>query len=424
MKRLPLILAILCLPLAAYAQVWDLAALEQISLQHSPLIKQAHAGRDAARARAVQARSGFWPQVQASAAIENASTRQGEEQGQSQEAGLSLQQAIFDYSLWFGWQSANWESMAFEEEVRAARNDVVTQVRRAYFAIQQAQRLLAVAIEARKDTAAFRDRAQIMLDNELIPRLDLARAEYDLAEAARRIIESEANLRKRYADLALATGWDAVYRQEMPAASEVAFRPEILNYSEDRLISMALRFRPEIKRLELLAQAAAAAIDQARGGHLPVLSFQGSISRGGNYDWAQEGRSYGLYLSVPLFQGLRVEGAIVELEALHRQALQVCAQMRLNVTQQTRLAYQDLQETLAKVEVSRNQVASAEENWRLVESSYMAGLATALELSEARTNRFAALAALATDQVTVLSNLAALDQTVGGALFPFAFLDN
>jgi outer membrane protein len=259
-----------------------------------------------------------------------------------------------------------------------------------------------------------------MLDNGLIPRLDLARAEYDLAEASRRVIESEANLRKRYADLALASGWDAVYGKELPAAAETDFRPEILDYSEERLIALALSFRPEVKRLELLAQAAAAAIDQARGGHFPVLSFQGSISRGGDYDFAQEGRGYGLYLDVPLFQGFRVREAITELEARHRQALQVCAQMRLSVTQQTRLAYQDLRETLAKVEVSRNQVASAEENWRLVESSYLSGLATPLELSEARTNRFSALAALASDQVTVLSNLAALDQTVGGVLFPFA----
>jgi outer membrane protein len=234
------------------------------------------------------------------------------------------------------------------------------------------------------------------------------------------MIESETSVRKRYADLALATGWDAVYNQELAAASEAGFRAEILDYSEERLIAMALRLRPEIKRLELLAQAAAAAIDQAKGGHFPVLSFQGSISRSGNYDFAQEGRSYGLYLDVPLFQGFRVQEAIAELEALQRQALQACAQMRLDVIQQTRLAYQDLRETLAKVEVSRNQVASAEENWRLVESSYLSGLATPLELSEARTNRFSALAALASDQVTVLSDLAALDQVVGGGLFPFA----
>ena len=412
--------ALLVMPaIAAAGALLDLPELEALTLDHSPLIKQAYAGRDAARARVTQARSGFWPWLGGQANIRNnRNSANNTESRQSEEAGLNLSQTLFDYSLWFGSKSAGLQSLAFDEDVRVVHNNVLTQVRQAYFAVRIAEKLLEVAGEAQKDTEAFRDKVGMMLASGLVPQLDLARAEYDLAEATRKVIEAKASLRKQFARLALTVGLDQVYGASLNG--EVVAREQVFSLSEEELLDMALKFRPEIKRFDYLAQASEAAIEQARGGHFPVLSFQGNWGRFGQHRLDQEAHNYGLYLDVPLFQGFRVEGFVGEYQALHRLALQELAQMRLNAREQTHVAYQDLQETLAKVEVSQNQVSTAEENWRLMESRYQAGLATPLELSEARTNRFSAIAQLASDRIMVLSALAALDRAAGGALFPFA----
>lgn len=406
---------------AATHEGLDLPALESLCLDYSPLIKQALAQRDAARARATQADSGFWPQLDASAGISNIrNQRNSSEQSQhSRDVSLNLTQKIFDYSLWFGSKSAGLQSMAYDEQVRSVHNDVLSQLRQAYFAVQMADKLLQVALEMHKDTEAFRDRARILMQSGILPQLDLARAEYDLAEAARLVIEARSALRKNQARLALVVGLDSVYNSAL--TGQALARQEVAGLDERELVNLALKFRPELMQFDYMAQAAEAAIEEARGGHFPVLSFQGNLGRSGDYDLEREVYSYGLYLDIPLFQGFKVYGSILEYQALHRLALQNLNQMRLSVREQTHVAFQDLEEAYAKVQVSLSQVQTAEENWRLMESRYQAGLATPLELSEARTNRFSAMATLASDQMLVLSNLAVLDRVVGGALYPFTY---
>ncbi len=401
----------------------ELPALEQLGIEHSPVIMQARASRDAAKARQMQAQSGFWPQLGLQGASyrarneRNTVSGSSSESRQSQEAGLYFSQTLFDYSLWFRSQSAGFTAMAFDEQARMVINDVLNQVRQAYFAVRIAEQLLQVAEQARADTEAFRDKVRILMESGLVPQLDLARAEYDLAEAERRVIEAKSSLRKQYARLAYSVGLNDLYYASL--SGRVVAREEALSISEEALLLLGLKFRPEIKQADYFAQAAAAAVDEAKGGHLPVLSLQGNAGQAGESGLDHGVYSYGLYLDMPLFQGFRVQGLVLEYEALYRVALQDLALARLGVVEEIHVAYQNLQEALAKVKVSQNQVSTAEENWRLVESRYQAGLATPLELSEARTNRFSALATLASDRITVLASLSSLDRACGGALFPF-----
>lgn len=416
------VLAGLQYPVAAKDAVFDLPRLEQLALEHSPIIKQAHANRDAAKAREMQVDSDFWPQLTAGAGIGNSKSynASSEEAGsayQAQDAYLNLSQTLFDYSLWFRSKSAGLNRMAHDESVRAVINDVLDQVRQAYFAVQIAEQLLEVALRAHTDTEAFRDRVRILMDSGLVPQLDLARAEYDLAEAARKVIEARASWRKQCARLALVVGLDDIYYASL--GNEARARAEAFNLNENELVGLAVKFRPEIKQMDYLAQAALEAVEEAKGGYFPVLSFQGTIGRAGRYGFDHSIHSYGLYLDVPVFQGFRTRGQVLEYQAFYRIALQQLAQARLVAREETHVAYQGLQEIMAKVEVSQNQIITAEENWRLMESRYQAGLATPLELSEARTNRFSAQAQLVSDQIMVLSSLATLDRVVGGALFPF-----
>ena len=415
------------MPIAAMAEPHklDMQALEKLTMDYSPLIKQAMANRDAARARQIESQGAYLPQLSAEANVRNTHIDRGSsgnpqsEDQQSQEAGLYLSQTLFDYSSWSNIKSTATQVLAYDEQVRNVHNIVLSEVRQAYFAARIAEKLLEVAQEMEKDTLAFRERMRIMLESGLVPQLDLARAEYDLAEATRNVISAQSDMRKAYARLALAVGMDEIYYMRLKG--EVQARGEIFSYDEEKLVQMALKFHPEVKRLDYMAQAAQYAIDESMGGHLPVLTFQGNLGRSGDYSFDNDVHSYGIYMSLPLFQGFRVQGAVMQYQALYRVAQQALIQARLDARRNMHVAYQNLQETLAKVKVSQTQVVSAEENWRLVESRYQEGMATPLELSEARTNRFQALALLASDEITVLSSLAVLDEAAGGALFPFEY---
>ncbi len=395
-----------------------LAELAELALGHQPQLQQAAANREAARARQVQQKSHFWPQVASDAhwvKTRNERTLTGNPGDRQLSAGLTLGQAVFDYSLYGQAEAAAWEVDAYDRQYQAVVNQVVAEVRSAYFSLMAGKELLAVSRAQEEDTRAFRDRTRRLLAQGLAARPELARAELDLAEAQRKVIENRANLRRLAAALALAVGVPQVY--DLEVGGVVTARPQEL--AEAALEETAQARRPEIQRLDYLARAAAASIEAAWGGHLPTLDLRADLGQSGRDTLDDEYHDYGLYLGLPIFTGWRTTGAVVERRALYRAALKALEQQRQSVRREVRQGWQGLLEARAKVEVGAVQLTAAEENWRLVKGRYDNGLATPLELSEARTQRFSAQAAVAQAHYGVLTALTELDRAVGGGLEPF-----
>ena len=396
-----------------------LAELTELALGHQPQLQQAAANRDASRARQVQQRSYFWPQVAAEgswAKTRNERSLTGNPGDRQLSAGLTLDQVIFDYPLHGQAEAAQWEVEAFDREYQAVVNQVVADVRAAYFDLLTGVQLLAVSRAQEEDTRAFRDRTRRLLEQGLAARPELARAELDLAEAQRKVIENQASLRRLAASLAEAVGVPQVY--DMEVGGEVKARP--LDLAEAELEDAGQARRPEVRRLDFLVKAAAASAEAAWGGHLPTLDLRADFGQSGRDAPDDEYHDYGLYLGLPLFTGWRITGAVIERRALHRAAVKALEQQRQAVRRQVRQGWQGFLEARAKVDVSAAQLAAAEENWRLVKGRYDNGLATPLELSEARTQRFNAQAGVAQARYGVFSALAELDRAVGGGLDPFA----
>lgn len=395
-----------------------LVELTELAMGHQPQLQQAAANREASRARQVQQKSYFWPQVAGDAhwvKTRNERSLTGDPGDRQLSAGLTLDQAVFDYSLYGQAEAAAWEVEAYDRQYQAVVNQVVADVRYAYFSLLTGKELLAVSRAQEEDTRAFRDRTRRLLDQGLAARPELARAELDLAEARRKVIENQANLRRLAASLAEAVGVPQVY--DLEVGGEVTARPQEL--AEAALEETGQAKRPEVQRLDYLAKAAAASIEAAWGHHLPTLDLRADLGQSGRDTLEDEYHDYGLYLGLPIFTGWRVTGAVTERRALHRAALKALEQQRQGVRREVRQGWQGLLEARAKVEVGAAQLAAAEENWRLVRGRYDNGLATPLELSEARTQRFNAQAAVAQAHYGVLAALAELDRAVGGELDPF-----
>ena len=394
--------------------------LQELALDHNPQIRQAQANRQASLGRVTQQRAGFWPQVGAEAswrASRNERTLVGDPDDRQVLSGLNLHQTIFDYSLWGRSEAAQWEASAFDEQVNTTTNEVLAEVRFAFLTVLGARQLLEVALAQEQDTQAFKVRAERLLANGLAAPLDVARASLDLAEAQRRVIEFRSSLRRLHARLALAVGLEALYA--LPVGGEVDYRPEVMERPEAELVGLGQKERPEIKRLGYLVKSAEASVQAAYAGHLPTLELGASLGYSGKYGLDEEYHSYGLFLDLPLFTGWRVSGSLVERRALVKAAGQAQELERQVVRREVRDAFQGLQESLAKTKVSQMQLASALENWRLIQGRYNNGLATPLELSEARTQRFNAQAEVARAHYGVLLSLSELDRAVGGGLAPF-----
>lgn len=397
-----------------------LAELTGLATSRHPSVQQAAANREAARARLVQQRSYFWPQMDAETSwrrSRNERSTIGESSDRQVLAGVNLSQVLFDHPLWGRAEAASWEADAYDQQYLAVVNAVRSEVRFAYLDLLAARRLLGVAMAKEDDTRAFRDRTGRLLAQGLAARPELARAELDLAEARRAVIEAKTSLRRLAARLAQAVGAPQVY--DLEVGGEVEAGPATARLAEPGLEALGLARRPEVRQLDYLTRAAAAAVEAAQGGHLPTLDLRADFGQTGKDGLEDEYHDYGLYLELPLFTGWRITGATAERKALKRAADQSWEQKRQEVRREVRQGWQGLTEARAKVEVGDVQQKAAEENWRLVKGRYDNGLATPLELSEARTQLYNARAEVERARYAVLSALAELDRAVGGAIMPF-----
>jgi outer membrane protein len=417
----------LALPGAAPARAEEpplsLGELLELTRGHNPQVRQASANLEAARARLEQTESGFWPQLSGQASWErtrNEITSSGQIEGEQRQAGLSLSQSLLNLPLWGQSRASRLEARAYAEAVRAAINEAEAAVRAAYLDLLAQTALALVYEEQERDTAAFLERARKLLAHGLAAPLEVARAGLDLAEAKRKVIEGRSTVRKRMARLAEAVGLPQV--NGLPVAPwEAPAEPALARVGEAGeagLIAQGLKNRADLARLTLLAETAQASVEAAEAGHWPTLDLQGSLGQYGEHDFASQFSSYGLFLNLPLFTGFKLRATTAERQALLKAALEARSLTALTVRRETQEALLGLWEAQAKVAVSASQLESAQENYRLIKGRHENGLATPLELSEARTQRFNALAEVQRARYGVFSALSELDRALGGGVFP------
>ncbi|WP_170942317.1 TolC family protein, partial [Noviherbaspirillum denitrificans] len=177
--------------------------------------------------------------------------------------------------------------------------------------------------------------------------------------------------------------------------------------------------RPDVFAAEREVAAAAAEIGGARAQRFPRLSLSGSIGRAnfrsGGVDADLSTWSIGpLAMSLPLFDGGRRAANVEAAEARYEAA---AAAYRARVRQAVREveeALVNLQSTAARGEDARISVEGYRTSFTATEARYKAGLASLVELEEARRNRLTAENALVALERERRSAWVALYRAAGG----------
>jgi len=238
--------------------------------------------------------------------------------------------------------------------------------------------------------------------------LDVTRAEAQLAEA-----RSDLIVARRDRDLArlillrrLSLPLDATVRLTDPMDD-----PRLVERTPppDSAVAVALGVRPDIRAAEELSRAARTRVSAIHAEALPTIALFGDAGRTGP-EWSHllSTYSYGVRVSVPIFDGLRRSARADETEALAREADARARDAREQTEAEVRGAILD-------VNAGREQVAAARERLRLAELEYaqarerfrtgVAGNADVVQASQslnrARTRLVDALANLQTARVAL-----------------------
>lgn len=224
-----------------------------------------------------------------------------------------------------------------------------------------------------------------------VSNFEVLRAEVELANAQPELISARNDYRLAIEELRQVLGFFVAKPNELTKVpelvGELSYSPT--SYSLEGALETALSSRPELLRLEKVVEAREEGVIIARAERLPDVSFIGSYqynkaSASSSFDDALHGWTAGVEVSVPVFDGRRAHGLIVQARSQARQSELDLQQTTLAVEVEVRRALSRLQEAGELAEASIKVVGQAEEALRLADSRYAAGEATQLDVLQAR----------------------------------------
>ncbi len=273
------------------------------------------------------------------------------------------------------------------------KQDIVLKTTELYYAILSAKEMLRV----RKEDVDYNKKQleTIELQNKLgsVNIADVYAQRVQLGNAQLALIQAENNYEKSKSSLLNYLALDVLkdYNFVDPYPGELKDTQKFLRDFHDisSMVDQALRNRLDFKSQKLIYQSRLAGITAAKGGMFPRIS--------GNYSFATSATSpgdlfsrrvynVGLSINFPIFSNFKTELQIemAKVNALNaREDLQILKrQIKIEIKQ----GYLDLIAAKKQLEVSLENVKSAEENRKINKQRYDLGSATILDLLQADKN--------------------------------------
>jgi outer membrane protein TolC len=279
------------------------------------------------------------------------------------------------------------EDAAHLEET-AKYQDVVQEVKVAYFNILRAQRIQDATRQSVEMLGAHRDVAENYFNVGMIPKNDLLHAEVELANGKQALVRA-----KNAVELAKSS-FNTVLKRKIFAPVEIvdilAYHP--LNQSFEECLNVAQQARPELKISSLKAAQAGKLVRIAQSDYFPTLSLVGNYSRFGDNpsvsgsDFKDQESWYLMAVaSWNFWEWGKTKFRVDASKAKENQALEASKELNDQITLEIKNAYLILQETESQIVVWQKVIEQAEENFRISEERYKERVATSTEVLDAQT---------------------------------------
>lgn len=276
-------------------------------------------------------------------------------------------------------------------ELQSVIEAVLLEVRVRYFSVLLERERIGVQEESVAVLTRQLENARNRFDAGSISQFEVLRAEVELANAQPPLIRARNQYRIAIDELRRVLGFDhrtpGNVRKVPEFLGELAYVP--VDYALESSLDRALARRPELTRLQRLAESAESAVVSARAGRLPVVdAVAGYQMRSSQFssrlDDAREGWQVGVEANWAIFDGRRTSGREAQARSRLNQTRLLGDEQRLEVEVEVRRAHSSLQEASELAAAARRVVAQAVEALRLSESRYSAGSATQLDVLQAR----------------------------------------
>lgn len=382
--------------------VMQLEQLIQIARDNQPRIRSAQAALEGADARLGIARSGYFPQVgttmlyarQTSNVAGGVNATTGNITNRSvsnssvdrQEFAARFSQNVFDsFRREWNVQAARDDQTAAKFDLSTTRQDVVLNVQTAYYNYLLARRLVDVNQGAVQRNIQLLERARGFYEVGTRPKIDVTRAQVDLANAELALVRARNAVAVNFAALNNAIGVPEHPFYRVPDDLEIppqAVNPEELVATLEESTRIALENRTELRALNARIRSAEANLTLSKRNFLPSLSADANWTyRGQELPWAPNWTVGGTLtvpvLNPPLFS--QVDQAAANL-ASAQASEEITAQ---NIVLEVQQSFVDLVSARERIRTAEVLLEQARENLALAQGRYQVGVGPLIDVTDA-----------------------------------------
>lgn len=410
----------------------DLAQIYRLAVDNDPTLLRAAAERNATQKGVDIAKSGFLPQITGEAGYSESTSEQFSKiSGQVEDidssgwqAGVTLNQSIFDWSVWKNADIAEKQAYQAEISYNNAQQELMLRVVNAYFQALQAKDDLSFAEAEKKAIKRQLEQTKQRFSVGLTAITDVheAQAQYDSAVA--REIQARNAVEIAYESIREITGQ---YPQTLAALDTETFSPSN-PAPEDVMKWVKKAENSNLSLLESMVQVEIAEqqIKLQQSGHYPTVSLQASYSTNDtdndtetelpnetNDPGRLDSQSIGLNVSVPIFSGFRTSAEVSQARDNYVASSQQMVQTRRQIEREVRNAYYEVSASIASISAFQQSVVSAESALKATEAGFEVGTRTIVDVLNSTQNLYNAKRNLSEARYGYIRQMLRLEQAAG-----------
>lgn len=438
-RRIVWTLGLICSINAAQAE--DLLNVYQRALNNDPQIREADANRRATRESKPQALAALLPQVSGTASYDKdnndgsstsifvlngiltPSDRSGDGDSTTKRWSVDLRQSVFSWNNWVALKRADRQVAQAEADYQAAQQDLVTRVAARYFDVLAAQDNVDAQQSAFEAISRQLEQADKRFEVGLIAITDVQEAKAARDSAAASLIAAKRQLASAEELLREITAEKYTVLAK-PADTMPLKLPEPAD--EQQWVNSSMEQNLALVSSRLAADIARDDVRSAFGGHLPSIDLVAgrsntrteselALDRGGvsTGDSDQDGNSYGIQFTVPLFSGGATQSRVRQSEFLWQAARERLTRVSRQTERQARDAFLGVNSEISRVAALRQALESSQTALKATEAGYEVGTRTAVDVLDARRTLVQAQTNYARSRYDYILNVLALKQAAG-----------
>jgi outer membrane protein TolC len=293
-------------------------------------------------------------------------------------ANLTATVPVVSAQHWANWWHAKDNAEVIRVSAEDVRRTLATAVARAYLAVVSQKRILEVDVRAQVAARAHRDYAKARFEGGVGNRIDLVRAQQEIAADATAVESAQSGLVKAREALGVLVADE----HPVDTTDEVSFSPPP---SQQDALAQLQQLRLDLQASDLRAQAADRVVHDSWTDYMPLLSiaFAPFYQNPPTLTSPLTGWQAQVVLTVPFYDGGLRYGQLEERKALADEAHQSLAGNVRQARSDVRAAFLEVQHADAALVQAREAARLAHEALDLANKAYRAGAYTNIEVIDA-----------------------------------------